>query len=638
MSRIPLHPGRTVCGAVLALAIAGSPPLVLAAAAADGVEVPVVSPPAAVAEPRPSRVEPPAPRRSPVPLSFASLVQAWQAPADGLDARIERVRGAANALGIGDVEPLARALLIDPSLGSLRERADAAVRLAPGLPAAELARARAEWTEGAGIGSAARAARAALYALPDHLASRLWLEATLLTLLFVAVLGAGLVWIAVRGLRASPHAGHDLAHRLDPGMPDFAKAAAMAVLILLPAALGEGVVGIALALFALGWWAGDTRQRRALGAAALLVVVALGPLAGAAGRALGSFSADPVVFAAVAAEGGWIDVADARRLERASAAGDRLAMQILVRRARRGGDLVRAQALSAELLEDPSVATASLLDETARVHLAAGDAASAVALLQRAVELQPSADLWFSLAQAHVRAIDMDSHAAALAAAQAIDPARTRALTQRMADSDGTLPDLPLDRAALRARLRAAADPALAVALRAPVAPGVLGTRPWGVALGFVVLAAAATALAQIRTPSRACVDCGTRLCAHCRSGEPSDGLCAACARRRLEARHVGPWEPRGERTGARALLARLGRYGIPFLPGLLEAEPRRPGWSLAAWTALAMAGVFGFGGGEVVTDPAAVGAAGPLAISALAGVGLASAVGLGFWARWTRS
>ncbi|MCZ7618583.1 MAG: hypothetical protein M5U32_09835 [Myxococcota bacterium] len=137
MSRIPLHPGRTVCGAVLALAIAGSPPLVLAAAAADGVEVPVVSPPAAVAEPRPSRVEPPAPRRSPVPLSFASLVQAWQAPADGLDARIERVRGAANALGIGDVEPLARALLIDPSLGSLRERADAAVRLAPGLPAAE---------------------------------------------------------------------------------------------------------------------------------------------------------------------------------------------------------------------------------------------------------------------------------------------------------------------------------------------------------------------------------------------------------------------------------------------------------------------------------------------------------------------
>lgn len=654
MSRCPLHPGRAARGAVLALGllVLASPRASAEDAAGAGLEAPPAAEAPAALElapdsseglPAPSLVEFAPPRavetdRVPVaargvPLSLARLEQAWwQAPTTPLDRRVERVRAAADALGVTDLEPLARALLIDPSLGSRRERAAAAVRLAPGLPAAQLARAQAEWSGATGAGDALDAVQKALFALPHHVESRLWLEATVLTLLFVAVLAAGLLWIAARGLRAATHAGHDLSHRIDPGMPDFAKAAAIAALILLPAALGEGVLGVGLALFALGWWAGDTRQRRALGAAALLVIAALGPLAGTAGRSLGSFSADPVVFAAIASESGWLDPAEALRLERASAAGDPLASQAIARRARRAGDLARAQALSAQLLAVPRAATPTLLNDAAQVRLALGDVARAIELYERAIELQPSADLWFNLAQAHVRAIDMDSHAAALAAAQALDPRRASALTGRLAGSEETLVDVPLDGAALRARLRAAADPATAAALRASVAPGTLGARPWLAALLFVGFAAVASGLAQMRTPSRLCGDCGTRLCARCRSGEPSDGLCADCARRRLEARHGGPWE-RGERRGTRARLAAFARRAAPLLPGLTESEPRRPGWSLAALTALAAAGVLWGGRDAIVVDPAAVGAAGPLALAVLAGAMGMSALTLGIWA-----
>ncbi len=651
MSRCPLHPGRAVRGAVLALGLlalasprasaedghpvdppaefGGSPSIVDESAGATA-----PAPPAGFAAPLLVEAERGALAPRALPLSLERIERAWwQAPATPLDRRVERVRAAADALGISDVEPLARALLIDASLGSRSERAAAAARLAPGLPAAQIARAQAAWSGASGMGDALDAVRKALIALPHHFESRLWLEATVLTLLFLAVLAAGLLWIAARGLRAAPHAAHDLSHWIDAGMPDFAKAAAIAASILLPAALGEGVLGVGLALFALGWWAGDTRQRRALAAAALLVVAALGPLAGAAGRSLGSFSADPVVWAAIASESGWIDPAEALRLERANAAGDRLATEVIARRSRRAGDLARAESLSAELLADPRAATPSLLSDAARVRLAAGDVPAAIELYERAIERRPSADLWFNLAQAHVRAIDMDSHAAALAAAQALDPRRASALTERLAGSAETLVDLPLEASALRARLRAAGDPATAAALRTWVAPGTVGASPWSTALLFAGLAFAATALARLRTPSRLCSDCRTRLCAHCQSGEPRDGLCAECARRRLEARHGGPWELRGERTRARALLAGVVRLAAPLLPGLAEAEPRRPGGSLAALTALVAAGLLWIGRDEIVSDPAAVGAAGPLALAALAGALLTSALALGVWA-----
>lgn len=564
----------------------------------------------------------------PLPLALPALERAWRGPAAGPAERAARVRAAADGLGISDVDPAARALLVAPGASAL-ERAAAAVRVAPGLPAAQLALAAAEWREGAGLGAALAAAVRALAAMPRHLESLLWLEATLLTLLYAAALGAGLLWIAARGVRAALHAAHDLADRVDPALPGFARAAFVAAGVLAPAALGEGAIGAALALFALAWWAGDTRQRRALGAAAALVALALGPLAGAAGRALSALSADPVVLAATASETGFLDPADASRLERAAAAGDPLAVQALGRRERRAGDFERASALIAPLLED--TADPALLNDAAHVKLLAGDPRGAIVLYRRAIDLRPSADLWFNLAQAHVRAIDMEAHAAALDAAQAQDAARTRELTQRLAESDDALADLPLPVGALRARLLDAADPAAGAALRAWVAPGRLGRAPWGVPLLFVGAGLLASALARAAAPSRCCPACGARLCRRCGSGEPGDGVCAPCARKRLEARHGGPWE-RGERSDG--IASRLAGAAARLLPGFADREPLRPGVSLAALAALAAAAALWTGRAGVVSDPAAVGASGPLALAAGAAALLAAGVALTVWSR----
>src|SRR5690606_32841203 len=359
-------------------------------------------------------------------------------------------------------------------------------------------------------------------------------------------------------------AAHDAADRLDPSLPGFARAALVAAAVLAPAALGEGALGAALGLFALAWWAADTAQRRTLAAAAALVALALGPLAGAAGRAFAGLSADPVVAAVAAAETGFLDPADAARLERAADTGDPLALQALARHARRSGDLARAEALLAPLLAAGG-AEPSLLNDAAHVRLLAGDTAAAIALYREALARAPSADLWFNLAQAHVRAIDMDAHADALAAAQDEDAARTRVLTQRLAESDDTLVDLPLAVGALHARLLAAADPAAGAALRATIGRGAAGRGPCLAALLFAVAAALAPALARAVPPWRGCRDWGARLCLRCGSGDPASPTCAGCARKRLEARHGGPWE-RGERAGSFA--RRAGRAPARVPPG----------------------------------------------------------------------
>src|SRR5690606_25857149 len=72
----------------------------------------------------------PAPAPSTVRLALPALDRAWREPAADLLTRADRVRAAADALGIVDVEPVARALLLAGG-GSPLERARAAVRVAP---------------------------------------------------------------------------------------------------------------------------------------------------------------------------------------------------------------------------------------------------------------------------------------------------------------------------------------------------------------------------------------------------------------------------------------------------------------------------------------------------------------------------
>lgn len=570
-------------------------------------------------------------------FALPAIERAWAGRAQGLEARVARVRATAEAIGIRSVDPIGRALLLDASLGPPLARAAAAVRIAPDLPAAHVALARARWEAGEGPVAAGVALLGALAALARHVESRMWVEAAVSLALYGALLGVGMLWIAARGLRALPDAAHDLGDRLAPSVPGFAGAGVVAALVLAPAALGEGALGALLAPFALAWLYAEPPERRTLLLAAAAVALALGPLADAVGRRQDALAADPVALAVAASESGIVDAIDAARIERA-AAYDPLAQLALARASRRAGALDRAEALLEPLLardaRDPV-----LLSEAALVALERGDAERAIELYRRALDLRPSAVLWFNLAQAHLRTIDMEGHEAALAAAQALDPATTRELTRRL--SEGTGPgagsmvvELPLGVARVRARLLAAADPAVADALRRPIAPGALGRTPWLAGAAFALLAALASLVGRGFETSASCRECGGRLCRRCRTGEPASALCPACARARTGARHGGPWEAHARNRSLRIAARRAGAALARVVPGLLEREPARPLPALAALAAAALAVAFAVGRHGALVDPASAGAAGPLALLSAAALCACGHVALSLWAR----
>jgi len=616
---------RTCLGCLGGLAVALG--VVLAAGAETGPGPAAASPAAeAVAGPSPAPTAGADASRAPSRIApqLDSLERAWFAPARRLVERVARTRHEADQLGLVDLEPLARAVLLGAGDATPLERADAAVELAPDLPAAHWARARARFGSADLLGGV-EAACQAIRALSRHLESSLWLTATASLLLYAAVLSAGLAYLAGRGLAALPHAAHDLADRIDPSMSEPARRALITAAVLAPAALGQGVLGAALGLFALATIYATRAERRALAAAAALVVLAIHPLVELAGRQLAALGSDAVAEAAWASESGFLDPVDLMRLEHAEPS-DTLATQALAARARRAGDLAQADARYAALIAaSPSDPVA--LNNAANVRLALGDSAGAIELYRRATAEKPSALIWFNLSQAHGRAIQVDEHERALAAAQAIDTDVVDELTRRLSDTNaGFTAELPLPVEIVRERLARGGEP-IAAELRAPLAPGALGRFAVLSVAAFVAAAALGIGLAGRFERSTACAECSARLCARCGTPRGSHDLCAACTRRRRESHHGGPWD--SARASAGDLSARARRWPARALPGLVGPAPRRPALALAANVAgaAALAAVLGRHG--AVPDPASVGGAGPLAFGCAALLLLALQVSL---------
>jgi tetratricopeptide (TPR) repeat protein len=415
-------------------------------------------------------------------------------------------------------------------------------------------------------------------------------------------------------------------------MPEFSRVAAVAALVLLPAAFGEGMAGAALVLFALGSWQGSRAQQIALAGAALLFVVAIHPVAQRAGTQLAAIGADPIVAATVAAESGALDPVDAARLVRAAPdpatqpaaqSDDPLAIYALAQWARRSGEFVEADArFEALLARDGSDPHA--LASAASAKIASGDPKAAVELYRRAIATDESALLWFNLSQAHGRAIDVEQHARALAAAQSLDAAAVSELTARLARSrDAYVAELPLPQQRLRKRLTADDASLAATSLRRPLAPGLLGRSVWIAALAFAAAGALGVALGRRFEASTTCHDCGTRLCRGCgtardalRNGAVAEPRCESCVARRIEARAGAGWGSRSKATRAR--LNRVADTLGWLLPGLVGRSSRRPALGLCAALCAAGAVAFGLGAGAVVPDPASVGVAGAIVFGGL--------------------
>jgi tetratricopeptide (TPR) repeat protein len=415
------------------------------------------------------------------------LDRAWEEPGASLTERARRVRAAALDLGIWSFDPAARAILHDVSLGPPLERAEAAAMLAPELPDAGIALARARLA-GGDLRGALDAAGGAVGALRRHPEGAPWMRAAVLDVATRAAIFGGLLFLAIAGLGAVASLATPLALRLD--LPTPSAAALLGALLLLPAAAGEGAFGIGLACGALAVMRAGTGTRAALLAAAVLTLAGLHGLADRRDRMLSLMTADPVGLAAVAAERDFGSPVDLLRLERA-ADRDELARQALALHARRSGDVQQADRLFRALLEQPDPA-ADLLNNAANTRLAAGRPDEALALYERAVRTEPSPLVLFNLAQAYGRAILLDEQDLALAQAQALDPRAVHALTEHVSEvGSGGPVDVALSLSELSGRVP---DPVGRSHLARRFAPGRLGGSALA-GLAGIALAAALGAL-----------------------------------------------------------------------------------------------------------------------------------------------
>ncbi|UCE85149.1 MAG: hypothetical protein JSU66_12440 [Deltaproteobacteria bacterium] len=572
-------------------------------------------------------------------LRESAVEQVWRAASGDPAERVERTRAAALKLGVRNVEPAARALLAGSPADLSLARAEAAARLAPDLPSAHMARARARWREGDPTG-AVRAALAALTALDRDLEASVWLRASAAALLCVTLLVGAAGFIALTGLMVARRAAHDIGDSVSTAMPEFARAALLGLLLVAPLALGEGLMGVALVAFAVGCLFVKGRHRFVLVIAAGMLLAGTFYATRLVAAALVALGADPLAQAVAAAEAGNASPIQIARLEQAEPTSVRAAAALALR-AKRTGYLEEADARFAELLaempNDPVLA-----NNAANVRLALGDPDAAIELYRTAARRLDSALVYYNLSQAYGVAIDLEEQDAALTRAQTID----RGVVDELSDLHSLLgstfvADLATPLSELRASLFAAADGARAgesFAMR--WAPGILGREPIACSAAFGLLALLSAPLGRRLARSTRCRRCGGRLCPRCDGARAPGSVCLSCARlfHRPETTDPSLRMARLAQLERRnAWRRRLSVVVALLVPGGAGAVSERPLLSLLGVSLFCAAGACLVASEGVVPDPLALGGAGRLASGLAASVfGLLYLAVIGFAIRGT--
>jgi tetratricopeptide (TPR) repeat protein len=567
------------------------------------------------------------------PLPSASLIErSWLAPATDLDARVARTQRTALELGAWSLDAAARSLAAGGAASGTRERAAAAVELAPDLPAAHMRLARALWLEDGAPIAAIRAVLAALRAIGRHLEASLWFAGCGLFVLAAALVAGSLIAAALAGTSDLAHAAHDLGHLLPRESPAFATWAGLAALLALPLALGEGGLGLALALLGLAVIYGGRAQRVAMLLAAAGIGLGAYPVIHCAGVALTALPQDPVAQAAFAVAQGIPTPVEVERLA-SFADRDALAARGLAIHARRTGDLARADALYQQLLAT-GADDISVQNNAADVQLALGHTDRAIELYGLAARGESPVVL-FNLAQAYGRAFRVEELNQTISHAQRAGGELVARLTALQGGSSGGfVADLPPAPSLFWSRaLYAPIGADFAQEFRDHFAAGRLGRDP----RAFAVVAAACVALGVLfgarLQPSRSCPRCRERICRRCQPRGSSREVCDGChalffapekTDRALRAARVHELRAREHRT--RRVQTALSLL-VPGAAGLLADRPVR-GWLSACCFSLAGAAVLWRDG--VVPDPLVAGAAAPavfLGIAALAAIAYLVAV-----------
>ncbi|MDJ0786089.1 MAG: hypothetical protein QNK05_04735 [Myxococcota bacterium] len=425
----------------------------LPASAEDPTPAQQTAPPAGVDDQAGAQAGEPEPAASAAPPRFRpepgeALIRAFGSSDQHLSDRVRRTQTAAAERGLRDVEGAALAVLRDPGAGSELERALAAVALAPSLPAAHFGLASAHWRAGSPTDALGAAVRGAA-AIPDHLLALLWAEVALWTVLARACLLAGLGFLAAAVAFSLIPAARTLPG--GSGWPLASRMAAVGVLLLLPAALGEGVLGLVVGGLCVAMIPPGLTRRLAVLCAALLVWLALFPLLDRQGHATAALAADPVGRLAWRMGHGVLDRGGVQRLAHAASSDVEAAHAIAVQ-ARRDGDVDEAARLFEPMLDagDPRVR-----NNAANVMLARDEARQAIALYEEAARESLSLLLRVNLSQAYGTIVKLEQQDLALAEAQSIDARHAADLANVLSSAEsGTTFDLPLSTAVAHQRTR----------------------------------------------------------------------------------------------------------------------------------------------------------------------------------------
>ena len=548
------------------------------------------------------------------------IERVWSMPADSLDERVRLTRRASLERGVWNLDSAARAVLLDANSGL--EGARAAVGLAPDLPAGRMALAGALWLEAGSIFSAVREAFGSLGAFRRHIEGALWMGGSLLFIFSVALMAGGLLAILVVAGFAAPHAAHDLGDLLPVQMPPFGRAALLGVLVLLAMLLGEGLLGLALGLFAIGVVYGTGRQRIMLTLAVGCIVVGAWPVARYTGAVLEGLPRDPVAESALAASRGFTLASDIVRLE-AAGPDDLLAREALARLARRQGNLGASDAMYQKLIKD-SPGDVVIMNNAANVRLHLGHMESALDLYQRALEIRESPIVLYNLAQAYGRAFQVDNLTATLARAQRLDGDLVADLTRLQGSQpEGFVVDLPLENSTVWRRvINLDAGERFASELRAFIAPGLLGRSAIMTAISFGVVLVGAWVIGNNLRASRWCARCGRRVCPRCDPKVSGGELCDPCNHLFFQPDQTDR-ELRWQRIEAlKEREVRLNKIAVAMsvmVPGMAGVLSRRPVSTLVGALLFAvLAGAVIWSDGAV-PDPLIAGAAGSFAFACLA-------------------
>jgi tetratricopeptide (TPR) repeat protein len=551
----------------------------------------------------------------------SEVERAWFEAGPGLTQRAEAARARALELGVENVEQAARVLIAAPAVEGDLSNPILAARLAPDLPIAHMALARAQLGEGE-YKHAVLAAVAGIMAIPRNLEASAWVVGSLGVMFASVLIVSSLAFILAVGVSVFSDAAHDLGDLISRELPNFARAALILVLLLVPLAMGEGLMGLVIVLFAIGMTYGESRHRFALALAALLTVVAMYPVLQLSGKVLGALDADPIASAAFSAVRGSETPIEVERLRGAESRGDRLAASVMAVRARRSGNSEDALARYSRLL-DGQVADALVLTTLGNLAFEDGRADDAIVFYERASAIDVSAILMFNLSQSYARAFRMEEFESTMVRAQALDSSMVDELSSR-GDTD-FVADLPFDIAPIRDRMLMAADgSAFSRSVISLLTPGLLG-ESWGNTLGGFGLAALLSVFVAGRYQhASGCGRCGRRICARCDDSMWSTDLCDGC--HHLFNRPQGT-DPTLRMARLKALRDREERvqkiYGVisVAIPGAAGLLAKRPDLGLLGMLLFAWAVALFVWRNGVVADPIAIGGAGPVAFMVAGGV-----------------